>query len=181
MPRYVHAGSEMAGADKRYPREVKVNPTELQQSIVELVDFAPTPESEWVAKVDAAAVQVIAGAILHWRGGGGVTNVPDPLASRREAAQAILQARLSNQVTDAASKLHVTINSYQEKSSRQTAWVLLLTGAIVALTLMTLVGLIVQIKMAASSITIPTSQQSRPATAPAEPSKSSDSVSGVRP
>jgi hypothetical protein len=56
------------------------------------------------------------------------------MASRRQAAHAILQARLSAQSTKAAEDLRGTIDTYQRESSRQTNWLLRLTWAIAILT-----------------------------------------------
>ena len=42
-------------------------------------------------------VEVVAGAILHWRGHTGISVGPDPDSSRREAALAMLQGRFARQ------------------------------------------------------------------------------------
>jgi hypothetical protein len=126
-----------------------VTPEALQQSIDELANFPPKPAAAWIAKVEAAPSDVIIGAILLWVGHGSMSaGVPDTLAPRREAAQALLQARLSSQIADAATRLHTTIDSYQQESSRQTNSMLLLTKVIAWLTAIMLVAVVVQIVMA---------------------------------
>lgn len=107
---------------------------DLQREINELVNVSPSPEADWIARFEAASVQAIAGTILHWRHGTGITMGPDPEASRREAAQAILQARLSELALNSAAQLRNTIDEYQRKSGRQTIVMLLLTVVIVGLT-----------------------------------------------
>lgn len=125
-----------------------MNSSELQSAIIELAEFSPSPEAEWVAKVDAAPVPVVVGAISHWRRGSGVSGGSDPQASRREAALALLHARLSNQTVAATSALHTSISAYQEVSGRQAARMLGLTWAIAVLTFIMLAGLGVQICIA---------------------------------
>ena len=71
--------------------------SDLQRRIVELAEASTTPEADWIAKVDAAPVEVVAGAILHWRGHTGISVGPDPDSSRREAALAMLQGRFARQ------------------------------------------------------------------------------------
>jgi hypothetical protein len=124
---------------------------ELQMSISELSEFRASPEAAWVAKVNAAPTEVVAGAILHWFGHTGVTLGPDPEASHREAAQALLQARFSKQVSDATVKLHTSIDAFQQETSDQTAWMLRLTWAIAVLTAIMAVGLAAQIWIAVRS------------------------------
>jgi hypothetical protein len=127
------------------------NPSDelLQKAIEELAAFPPSPAAVWVAKVSAAPTDVIVGAILHWVGQTGLGSGPDPQASRREAAQAILQARLSGQMEDATTRLRETIDAYQRVSSRQTTWMLGLTWLIAVLTVVMLAAAVVQIVTAA--------------------------------
>jgi hypothetical protein len=122
-----------------------VNTEELQKSIIQLAEFPPTPEADWVAKINASPTEVIVGAILQWVGRVGVTMGPDPLSSRREAAQALLHARLSTQISDAATRLHATIGTYQQQSTRQTESMLRLTWVIAVLTGIMLFAVVVQI------------------------------------
>jgi hypothetical protein len=58
----------------------------------------------------------------------------DPTARLREAAQAILQARLSEQALNSTAQLRKTIDDYQKESGRQTKMLLWLTWVIAALT-----------------------------------------------
>ena len=121
------------------------NPAEeLQKAVAELADFPQRPEAAWVSKVSAAPTEVIVGAILHWAGQTGVIGGPDPQASRREAAQAILQARLSAQMQDATTRLRETIDAYQRVSGTQTAWLLRLTWLIAVLAAAALVAAFIQ-------------------------------------
>ena len=107
----------------------------LQGEITALADFPDKPASDWVARVQSSPVEVIAGAILTWLPPQGITMVNgDPMAPRREAAQAILQARLSERAINSTAQLRITIDEYQRKSGRQTTAMLILTVVIALLT-----------------------------------------------
>ena len=105
----------------------------LQHAINELIqlDFRPPNTAAWVKAVEAAPVNVVAGAIVMWLPPGlGISMTSgDQNAPRREAAMAILQARFA---TDQA--------QFARQSSRQTRWVIGLTWAIAALTAVMLVA-----------------------------------------
>jgi hypothetical protein len=108
---------------------------ELQATIEALSAFPYRPAAEWVAKVQGSPTEVIAGAILTWeyRSGSSIGS-GDLLAPRREAAQAILQARLAEQALNATTQLRNTIDSYQRRSERQTTAIVWLTWVIAVLT-----------------------------------------------
>jgi hypothetical protein len=110
--------------------------SDLQAKITALADFPDKPASDWVAQVTGSHVEVIAGAILTWapRGGGVSGYTGDPNEPRRAAAQAILQARLSEEALSSTAQLRATIDDYQRKSVRQTTALLGLTVAIAVLT-----------------------------------------------
>lgn len=125
---------------------------DLQAEIRALADFPVKPESDWVMRVQNSPTEVIAGAILTWVTISGISMVPgDPMAPRREAAQAILQARFSADLSAAVSRLQTTIDIYQTESATQTSTMVWLTRAIALLTVLMLVGLVVQIGMAWSA------------------------------
>lgn len=108
------------------PRPVVSAQTDLQAEIEALAAFPDKPASEWVARVQSAPYEVIAGAMLMWRGppSGGFSTVPgDPYVIRRGAAQAIIQARLSSE-----------LGTFSTSSGRQADKMIGLTWAIVALT-----------------------------------------------
>lgn len=108
---------------------------DLQAKITALAAFAIQPESAWVARVQSSTIEVIAGAMLIWVTRSGVSMVGgDPMAPRREAAQAILQARLSDRALESNAQLRDTMDDYQRKSGRQTTVMLWLTVAIAVLT-----------------------------------------------
>jgi hypothetical protein len=91
---------------------------DLQTAIAELAALDYKPDTAgWVSKVSSAPTAVVAGAIVLWVAGGGPSSLNgDPMAPRREAATAILQARFS------------------AESARQTKWLLRLTWVIAILT-----------------------------------------------
>jgi hypothetical protein len=104
---------------------------DLQADITELVDFDWRNTAAWVTKVQNTRTEVIAGAIVMWVSpGGNALYTGDPMAPRREAAMAILQARFADQ------------------SSRQTQTMLTLTKWIAGLTGVMLVGVVAQIVIA---------------------------------
>ena len=108
---------------------------DLQAQIAALADFPVKPAATWVMRVRSSPVEVIAGAILTWSVVGGISGFSgDPMEARRAAAQAILQARLSEQTVNSTSELRDTIDDYQRKSGRQTTVMLWLTVVIAALT-----------------------------------------------
>lgn len=72
-----------------------------------LADFAPSSAAEWVERVKAEPADVVAGAIYSWQGGGGVSAGPDPKAARREAARAIIETRLTEQLEKSAARLQL--------------------------------------------------------------------------
>ena len=120
-----------------------MSPEELQKAISELsegvVSPGPKPNPQWVERLMAAPNEAIIGAIAQWVGHTGVTQGPDPLASRRDAAQALLQARLSTQLSFELERLRNSIDEFARKSSRQTRWLIWLTVGIAILTGATLV------------------------------------------
>ena len=92
---------------------------------------------------------------------------PDQKAPRREAAQAILQARLSGRMTTVMTNLHRAIDSYQNESSEQTRRMVRLTGVITWLTVVMIVAAVVQIwearpKDEAPTVAPPTPWQNQP-------------------
>lgn len=124
-----------------------MNAEELQRSIVSLanqIDKEPSQrgkEAALIATLQEAPTEVIAGVILYWSGYGGFIGGPDPHASRREAAQAILNARSLREMLAVTQQLHETTEAYRRESGRQT-WVIAL------LTLMMLVAALAQILIA---------------------------------
>ena len=116
------------------------NRSNLQAEIKALADYPTKPESDWITRVQSCPVEVIAGAILAWMPSGGISSVTgDPMAPRRAAAQAIIQARLSNESVGSTRELRTTIDAYQQKSGRQTNAMLFLTIVIVILTIVQVV------------------------------------------
>jgi hypothetical protein len=110
-------------------------PDDLQAHIVALESFPTDPEAAWVMRVRNSSSEAIAGAILRWLPRSGISAVTgDPMAPRRAAALAILQARLSEEALKSTAQLRRTIDDYQRKSGRQTTWMLWLTVAIGILT-----------------------------------------------
>jgi hypothetical protein len=113
-----------------------MNIDDLEADINELADFPAIPAAVWVAKFNAAPTEAIAGAILRWVAGSVMTaHGPDPNSSRREAAQAILRKRLTDQSISAIAALQKTIDTYQAESGRQITSMIRLTRRIVALTI----------------------------------------------
>lgn len=132
-----------------------MTPEELQKAIDELAEFPTRPEAGWVEKFRKADMKALVGVILHWLGHGGVMGGPDPHASRREAAQALLQIRLLNNVESAASgvetsveDLHNTIGKYERASQQQAKSLARMTTVIVWLTAVMLLAVLAQIGMA---------------------------------
>jgi hypothetical protein len=118
---------------------------DLQAEITALAAFPIQPESAWVARVQSSTIEVIAGAMLIWVTRSGVTMVGgDPMAPRREAAQAILQARLADQAVNSTAQLRNTIDDYQQKSGRLTTVMLVFT---IVITLLTLLQIVMALKL----------------------------------
>jgi hypothetical protein len=112
---------------------------DLQEQINALAAFAARPEAAWIQRVQRAPNVVIIGAILQWDlprvdGGSYTAMGADQMVARRQAAQAVLQARLSEQNVESTNALGATIDAYQRASTRQTRWMLGLTWVIAALT-----------------------------------------------
>jgi hypothetical protein len=94
----------------------------LQEAITELATFPDQPQAAWITKVSSAPTEVIAGAMVYWGpSGSGAYVTADPLAPRRQAAMAILQARFS------------------AEAGKQTRQLIYLTWVIAALTAVMLV------------------------------------------
>ena len=110
----------------------------LQHAINALVnlDFRPPNTAVWVKAVEAAPVDVIAGAIVMWLppGSGIAMTAGDQNAPRREAAMAILQARFASDQAQ-----------FARQSARQTRWVIGLTWVIAALTAVMLAAVAVSL------------------------------------
>ena len=121
-----------------------MSPEELQRAISELsegvVSAGPKPDAQWVECLMAAPNEVIIGAIAQWVGHTGVTQGPDPLASRRDAAQALLQARLSTELSFELERLRNSIDEFARKSGTQTRLLIVLAVVIAILTGATLVA-----------------------------------------
>jgi len=98
-----------------------------------LANFPTSSPAAWVAKVQAAATPVIAGALIRWTSHMGVTGGPDGNAFKREAAQAVLQARLSDHSIAATNALRATIEPYQQESSKLSGQIKWLTWLIAVL------------------------------------------------
>ena len=92
---------------------INASSADLQRSIDELAAFADRPAADWVEKVNAALTEVIAGAILRWAPTSMMTAAgPDPMLPRREAAQALLQARLSCDSMTASEKVRSAVHEF---------------------------------------------------------------------
>lgn len=104
-----------------------MNPDELQQKITDLVNYNPGSEAEWVERIKSEPTEVISGAMYKWADGGGVST-GHTKANLRESANAILQSRLTDQITSTMTKLN--------NSARWLTWIgigLTLIGAVYAL------------------------------------------------